>query len=244
MRCIVHHTDGKNGIFVSLPLLYFRHDVRKTFILITLRYPYYRVSLLNTPIGPIISPLLSLALFHMLASQDVIHFWFNEITPKDWWKKSDKLDAQIAERFGEVHAAAIACELYTWRATAEGRLAEIIVLDQFSRNIYRDQPKSFSSDSLALSLAQEAIAQDKDKDVLAYQRVFMYMPYMHSESKEIHEQATPIFAQKGLEYFAGFEEKHKAIIETYGRYPHRNEILGRESTPEEIEFLKEPNSSF
>ena len=156
----------------------------------------------------------------------VINFWFEEIDPKQWWKKDQALDELICSRFGKVHEQASRCELYPWRQTPRGRLAEIIVLDQFSRNIYRDQPGAFANDALALALAQVA------------------MPYMHSESLAIHEIAMMLYNQAGLEYNYDFEKKHKAIIERFGRYPHRNAILGRESTPEEREFLKQPNSGF
>lgn len=175
---------------------------------------------------------------------EVINFWFSELTPEDWWKKSDELDRLIEKRFLKVHQAAIRGELFDWRNSAEGRLAEIIVLDQFSRNIYRGKPDSFSSDSLALILAQEAVRSGSDEQLSPEQKAFLYMPYMHSESAVIHEEAVRLFSQKGLEGNLDFEHAHFNIIKKYGRYPHRNEILGRQSTQEEIEFLKGPNSSF
>lgn len=176
--------------------------------------------------------------------EEVLHFWFSELTPEDWWKKSDELDRLIEKRFSKVHQAAIRGELFSWRNSAEGRLAEIIVLDQFSRNIYRGKPDSFSSDSLALILAQEAVRSGDDEQLSPEQKAFLYMPYMHSESVVIHEEAVRLFSQKGLEGNLDFEHAHFNIIKKYGRYPHRNEILGRQSTQEEIEFLKGPNSSF
>ncbi len=144
----------------------------------------------------------------------------------------------------ETRNAATLGELFNWRTTALGRLAEIIVLDQFSRNIYRDTAKSFEHDSLALILAQEAVFIRADKMLNPNQRLFLYLPYMHSESKIIHQQAIKLFKQEGLEYGYEFELKHKKIIDRFGRYPHRNEILNRVSTPEELEFLTEPESSF
>lgn len=176
--------------------------------------------------------------------EQVLKFWFEELTPQQWFTKSDELDAAIKVRFTQLLTSASQCELFEWRQSAEGRLAEIIVLDQFSRNIYRDQAKAFAQDPLALALAQEAVSVGADKLLSDQQKAFLYMPYMHSESKAVHEQAVKLFSQPGLEYNLDFEMKHKVIIDEFGRYPHRNEILGRNSTPEEIGFLKQPNSSF
>ena len=177
-------------------------------------------------------------------ASDVLNFWFYELNASDWFAKSDRLDNTIRDRFADLHQAASQCELYAWRSTAEGRLAEIIVLDQFSRNIYRDQAQAFVTDSLALALAQEAVAKGFDKSLTVQQRAFLYMPYMHSESLPIHEQAVKLFDQPGLEESLDFERKHKIIIERFGRYPHRNGILGRKSTKAEREFLQQPGSSF
>ena len=174
-------------------------------------------------------------------SEDVLRFWFEEIEPAQHWKKDSEFDQLVRDRFGAVHLAASRCELFGWRTSAEGRLAEIIVLDQFSRNMFRDQPESFACDPLALALAQEAISLGADKQLTDRQVGFMYMPLMHSESAMIQEVALEIFANtKNID----FELKHKAIIDRFGRYPHRNAILNRKSTTEEIEFLKGPNSSF
>lgn len=172
---------------------------------------------------------------------DIITFWFEEIEPAQQFKKDLEFDQLIRDRFGATHTAATKCELYTWRETPEGRLAEIIVLDQFSRNMFRDQPEAFASDPLALALAQEAIVVGADKEIAEDRVSFLYMPFMHSESSVVHEVAMKLFEPFGnYEY----EIKHKAIIDRFGRYPHRNECLGRESTPEEVEFLKGPDSSF
>lgn len=175
--------------------------------------------------------------------EKVIQFWFSELTAAQWWKKDAELDRKIAERFGSTHAAAARCELFHWRATPEGRLAEVLVLDQFSRNIYRNRPQAFACDPLALGLAQEAVARGADDALPPAQRNFLYMPYMHSESAVIHREAVRVFSKMGEQQY-DFELRHKAIIDRFGRYPHRNAILGRQSTPEEIEFLKEPGSSF
>jgi uncharacterized protein (DUF924 family) len=175
---------------------------------------------------------------------DILAFWFEEITPKHWWGCSGDFDRQIKSRFGALHDAAERCELYGWRESAKGRLAEIIVLDQFSRNIYRGRPKAFANDSLALTLSQTAVAANADYGLDIAQRSFLYMPYMHSESPIIHSVAVSLFGLPGMNSNLEFELRHKEIIDRFGRYPHRNAILGRISTPEEIDFLKTPDSSF
>lgn len=177
--------------------------------------------------------------------QQIIDFWFIEIEPKQWWRQDDELDRRIADRFSSVHSQAVQCELYAWRRQPLGRLAEIIVLDQFSRNIYRGTARAFAADALALALAQEAIAALAAAAVIdPQQRAFFYMPFMHSESRQIHEIAVRLFSEDGLESNLDFELKHKAIIDRFGRYPHRNTMLGRNSSAEEIDFLKTPGSSF
>jgi len=175
---------------------------------------------------------------------EIIDFWFEEIDPSCWWKKDDQFDAMIARRFGAVHSSAARCELFAWRDSAIGRLAEIIVLDQFSRNIFRDTAAAFACDPLALSLAQAAIASGSDSELTTAQRNFLYMPFMHSESLVIHDVAVTLFARNGDPSTMDFERRHRAIIERFGRYPHRNDLLRRESTAEEREFLSEPGSSF
>lgn len=187
----------------------------------------------------------AVALDAAIASPEaVLDFWFNELSPKQWWAKSAALDRQIGERFGATHRAAARCELCRWRETASGRLAEILVLDQFSRNIHRDDPRAFAFDSLALALAQEAVASGADRQLEPARRAFVYMPYMHSESPLIHSLAVSLFSQPGLEDSFAFELRHKAIIDRFGRYPHRNATLGRASTAEEVAFLETPGSSF
>lgn len=177
-------------------------------------------------------------------SDDVITFWFEKLSAADWFKKNARLDEQIRGRFEPTHAAAAAGELHAWRDTATGRLAEILVLDQFSRNMYRDTPAAFAQDAQALILAQEALRAGADQALANGQRAFMYMPFMHSESAVIHEWAMSLFSQSGLENQLHYEKQHRAIINRFGRYPHRNAALGRESTAEELAFLKQPGSSF
>ncbi|QPF38043.1 DUF924 domain-containing protein [Acinetobacter sp. TTH0-4] len=176
--------------------------------------------------------------------QDVLDFWFNPETQPVWFAKSDAFDQLIQDKFSAVHTQAAQAELWSWRKIAEGRLAEIIVLDQFSRNLFRDQAHAFAQDALALALAQEAISLDLDQQLSPEQRTFLYMPFMHSESKLIHEFALKLFQRLGNPLNLDYEKKHKIIIDRFGRYPHRNHILARRSTAEELEFLTQPNSSF
>lgn len=180
----------------------------------------------------------------LMTPTEVLAFWFDEVSPAQWWAKSDAFDRLVSSRFGSAHAAAMRCELYAWRATADGRLAEIIVLDQFSRNIHRGRPEAFAADGMALVLAQEAVAAGADRALDAGRRAFLYMPYMHSESAAIHALAVRLFATPGMEGNLDFERRHQAVIERFGRYPHRNAVLGRTSTPAELEFLKTPGSAF
>ncbi len=180
----------------------------------------------------------------MQQDQQIIDFWFKELTPKSWWVKDSALDEEIRLRFGDIHRSAAQCELYSWRLTAQGRLAEIIILDQFSRNIFRDNAQAWACDPLALALAQEAVAVGADQDLPPARRTFIYMPYMHSESLVVHRQAMELFSNNKGENNIEHERKHKEIIDRFGRYPHRNEILGRKSTEEELEFLQSPGSSF
>ncbi len=179
-----------------------------------------------------------------MQATDILHFWFNELDNKGRFAKDAALDALLRERFGSTLQAAIRGELAHWRVTPQGRLAEIIVLDQFSRNIFRDQPASFEQDPQALALAQALVASGQAITLAPEQRAFAYMPFMHSESLLIHEQAVLLFSEAGLEANLNYEHKHQAIIARFDRFPHRNVILGRVSTPEEEAFLQQPGSSF
>lgn len=179
-----------------------------------------------------------------MSATDVIQFWFEDIEPKQRFIKDLDFDELLRSKFGKTHELAAQGRLYAWREHPLDALAEIIVLDQFSRNMFRDTPAAFATDALALVLAQEAVRKKFDKELDNSKKSFLYMPFMHSESKEIHDIALFLFDQPGLEDNFNFEVKHKTIIDRFGRYPHRNEILGRESTAEELEFLSQPGSSF
>lgn len=154
------------------------------------------------------------------------------------------MDDTIRERFGECLRSAARCELAALRDTARGRLAEIVVLDQFSRNVYRGTPQAFAQDAVALALAQEACRSGALEGLSPVERSFLLMPYMHSESKLIHAEAAGLFQRFTPPTSYEFELKHKVIIDHFGRYPHRNAILGRESNGEEVAFLAGPNSRF
>jgi uncharacterized protein (DUF924 family) len=174
----------------------------------------------------------------------VLDFWFKEIQPAQWWKVDPAFDALVRSRFGTLHEQAGRCELFGWRGSPQGRLAEVIVLDQFARNIHRGTTDAFAADPLALALAQEAVAAGADMQLQFEQRAFLYMPYMHSESAAIHAVGEPLMKERAPQHTHDFELKHKAIIDRFGRYPHRNAILGRTSTAEELAFLKQPGSAF
>lgn len=176
--------------------------------------------------------------------EELLRFWFEEIEPKQWWVADAEFDALVRSRFLGRLQQAMAGELSPWRATPHGRLAEIIVLDQLSRNIFRGQREAFAQDAQALALAQEAVARGALDALSEIERGFLLMPFMHSESRLIHAQADALFQQFASPQSHAFELRHKAIVDRFGRYPHRNAILGRISSAEELAFLQEPGSSF
>ncbi len=177
-------------------------------------------------------------------SASVLRFWFEESTPQQWFERDDGYDRLIRERFGALHAAACRGERDDWAETAEGALALVLVLDQFSRNLFRDDPRAFDQDAKALSLAKAAIAKGYDKAVPEERQVFFYVPFEHSEDLADQEACIPCFAALENDQYLGYAIAHRDIIARFGRFPHRNAVLGRESTADEIEFLKTPGSSF
>ena len=179
----------------------------------------------------------------MTDSKTVLDFWFVELRPKQHWIKDPKLDDEIKTRFERTLFQARACELFKWRKNPKGRLAEIIVLDQFSRNIYRGLPESFIADPQVLILAQEAVAGGH-YELGSLEKAFLYMPFIHSESLLIQDQSVRLFENLGNQNNLDYAIKHREVIQRFGRFPHRNSILGRPSTIEETEFLKQPGSSF
>lgn len=176
--------------------------------------------------------------------ESILTFWFKDIDPAQWWKVDPAFDTLLRDRYGALLAQAAQGECADWRLDARGRLAEIVVLDQFSRNIHRNTPQAFAQDGMALVLAQEAVANGALDHLDATERAFLLMPYMHSESRRIHDEAERLFKAWAPDNNYDFELRHKAIIDRFGRYPHRNAILGRGSTAEELAFLQLPGSSF
>ncbi len=177
---------------------------------------------------------------------DVLTFWFAD-GPAEiraiWFQKNLAFDAEIEQRFAKIQSAAAAGKLEDMANTPLGCLALIIILDQFPRNLFRDEGRSFATDGEALRLAQDAIEKGFDQGLSAVQRQFLYMPYQHSEDLEDQKLSVALFKSLGEESYS-FAMRHLEIIERFGRFPHRNAILGRDSTDEEIRFLTEPNSSF
>src|SRR5436190_16514021 len=176
--------------------------------------------------------------------QEILRFWFEETPSANWWSAEPAFDEKVRSRYGSLIDEAARGELYEWRNEAKGRLAEIIVLDQFSRNVYRNTAQAFAQDPVALVLSQEGVRLGIHATLSPTEASFLLMPFMHSESAKIHVLAEQLFMQFTPKSNYDFERRHKAIVDRYGRYPHRNAILGRASTAEEIEFLKQLGSRF
>ena len=177
-------------------------------------------------------------------AREVLAFWFGELASADWWSADPALDRRMFQRFGTLHARVVDGAGRDWRDAPRGRLAEVIVLDQFSRNLFRGTPAAFAQDATALRLAGEAINAGADAALPVRERAFLYMPYMHSESALMQTESVRLFSAPGLEDNLRSAQQHRAIIERFGRYPHRNAVLGRTSTPEELAFLQQPGSGF
>jgi len=178
-----------------------------------------------------------------VSPQDILSFWFEEIKPEQWFAQSKDFDALIAQRFGDAHAQAVRGELDHWSTTPEGALALIIILDQFSRNLFRSSSKAFASDAKAISNARIAIMAGFDKKLAnKAMRQFMYMPFMHSEDLVTQDEGLKLFASLNDLETLGYAQHHRDIIAQFGRFPYRNEILKRTSTPEEVAFSKRTHS--
>jgi uncharacterized protein (DUF924 family) len=186
---------------------------------------------------------------------DVLAFWFGrEDDPgygefrSQWFQKDGAFDREVTDRFGDLYERAAAGELDAWREEAESCLALVIVLDQFPRNMFRGDARTHTTDGKALDAAKYAIERALDRELPAFGRMFLYMPFMHAENVEDQRRSVELFerlaAEPGgpdvVEYAVG----HREIVERFGRFPHRNAILGRETTPEEAEFLTQPGSSY
>jgi uncharacterized protein (DUF924 family) len=181
-------------------------------------------------------------------AQDVLDFWFGRGAErgeprKRWFEKDAAFDREIRSRFLPLYETLLAGGHADWRAQARECLARIVVLDQFPRNMFRGTPRAFSSDALALETAQQLVERGWDRELLPVERTFAYLPFEHSESLADQQRACELMRALGGEQY-DYALRHKAIIERFGRFPHRNAILGRPSTPEEIEFLAQPGSGF
>jgi len=177
-------------------------------------------------------------------AQDVLHYWFEELAPKQRFAKDDQVDDAIRRRFGPLHAALAMSVPTSWRGEPRSLLAAVIVLDQFSRNLFRGQAAAFAQDREALELTRSALARGEDEGLSAEERQFLYMPLMHSESLTDQEECVRLMERLGLAEAAHYARRHRDIVARFGRFPHRNVALGRASTTDEAAFLREPGSSF
>ncbi|ODR99482.1 hypothetical protein AUC68_05840 [Methyloceanibacter methanicus] len=175
---------------------------------------------------------------------EVIGYWFQTLSPDAWYGAPSEVDAEIARRFGQVYETLSEAVSGDWLGSPQGRLAAILVLDQFPRNIHRGTPEAFRTDEKALALAKDAIAAGADRDLPPEQRAFLYMPFQHAENLEDQHRSLELFESLGNANNLDFAVRHYEIIRRFGRFPHRNAILGRASTPAERAFLNEPGSSF
>ncbi len=182
---------------------------------------------------------------------EVLDFWFGKPRGKaraEWFRKDERFDEEIRSRFGELHARAARRELDAWRARPDSMLALVIVLDQFSRNLYRNDPRAFAQDAYARECAKEAVSRGDDAKLLPVECQFLYLPFEHSE--DLADQDRCVALMRSLDGFhetrgiSDWAERHRVIVRRFGRFPHRNAALGRASTAEETEFLKQPGSGF
>lgn len=174
---------------------------------------------------------------------DVLHFWFEELSADQWFAKSDPLDAKIHARFLSLHECLLENDALGVSMPRE-ILAAVLVLDQFSRNLFRGIPSAFASDPVARRLANLAIEQGFDLSMTVQERVFLYLPFEHSEALADQKKSVALITSLGNEYWTRYAIAHKEIIERFGRFPHRNAVLDRVSSPDEIELLKDPTKSF
>ena len=197
------------------------------------------------------------------SAEDVLDFWFGPLDENGcasdekaahWWKKSAQFDAEVRDRFGPLHDAVAKRECETWLETARGTLAYVIVLDQFSRNMFRDTARAFETDPQALAAARHGVERGFDRELALAERGFLYMPYMHAEDRDSQARCVHLFTdfvasapeaeREKLSNNIQYAKAHQDIVDRFGRFPHRNVILGRTATADEVEFLKQPGSSF
>ena len=168
--------------------------------------------------------------------EQVLRYWFEELPPEAWFRNDERVDAAIRERFGAMHdeLARVPPEQL---ATPRECVAAVIALDQFSRNMFRGSARAFATDSLALSIAEHAIAAGFDQQLDPQQRWFLYMPFQHCESREVQARSIQLFTQLGDRENLGYAQRHKEVVDRFGRFPHRNEVHGPVSTPEELQYI-------
>ncbi|MCW8883347.1 MAG: DUF924 domain-containing protein [Sedimenticola sp.] len=169
--------------------------------------------------------------------QEILNFWFSEPVCSHWFSSTPELDQQIGDRYLSLWGLASEGHLDHWMTSAEGCLALVILLDQFPLNMFRGQPQSFQTEAQSRSVAGFAIKRGFDKELTERQRAFLYMPYMHSEDLDDQECSVALYEQSGLDDNLAFALHHREIVRQYGRFPHRNPILGRSSSPEELQYL-------
>jgi len=189
-------------------------------------------------------------------ARHVLEFWFGAPGSADcgvfrdlWFKKSDATDREITDRFGALIERALRGELQSWREQAQSALAEVLLLDQFTRNAFRDTPRAFAGDSRALRAATAMVGLHQDEELAEVQRIFVYMPFEHAESLAMQDESLRLFTRLVTSFedtheVLKYARRHRDVIERFGRFPHRNEILGRQSTPQELAYLREPGSRF
>jgi uncharacterized protein (DUF924 family) len=181
----------------------------------------------------------------MKTADDVLKFWFEDHGQEDWFGAKPEFDALIATEFAEMHAAVARGEAWRWRATPMGRLAEIIVLDQFSRQLFRGRAEAFANDPMALTLAQEAVAGGHHNFLPAMpHRMFMLLPYQHAESAVVQAESVRLYTAMGVPEMMKYAEGHAECIARFGRFPKRNAALGRSNTPEEADYIATKEGMF
>jgi len=180
----------------------------------------------------------------MSSSAEIIRFWFDEHGPADWFASAPEFDAAIASRFAATHAAIARGEGWSWRTTPSGRLAEIIVLDQFSRQLFRGKAQAFATDGMALALAQEAVGGGHHNFLPPNQRMFVLLPFMHAESAEMQRESVRLHTALGMDDLLKYATGHAEVIERFGRFPKRNAALGRVSSPEEEAYIVSTQGMF
>ena len=187
--------------------------------------------------------------------EEVLDFWFGREGEEGygefrevWFTKNPEFDREIRDRFEAIYEEAAVGRLESWKDETRSCLALIVVLDQFPRNMYRGDARMYAADRLAQEAARHAVEHAYDRELPSYGRLFLYLPFEHSENLEDQQRSVRLFeglaAEMGSDDLLGYALRHKEIVERFGRFPHRNEILGRQTTPEEAEFLEGPNSSF